>query len=370
MDKNNITVIYGKKPFEMTKKILGHIEPFSNLNLKKDALIGLKPNLVKASPSNEGATTSPEIVRGIIEHLQERGFFNIIILESAWLGDKTTKAFKVCGYEDISKDYGVPLFDLKADKTEKVRCSAELSMDICKKALQLDFLINIPVLKAHCQTKVTCALKNLKGCIPDSEKRRFHNLGLHKPIAYLNKALKTHLIIVDGIMGDLSHEEGGNPVEMGRIIAGCDPVLIDSYAAELLGLHVEDIPYITMAEKLVIGKLFRGKDIDRNRTTVTELDKDKMPRVTIHAGSLSAKLNNMVDEREACSPCYGNLIHALQRLKESGEIEKIPGKISIGQGFKELGHDGIGVGSCTSGMASNLPGCPPETKEMVEFLKK
>ena len=34
-------------------------------------------------------------------------------------------------------------------------------------------------------------------------------MGLHKPIAYLNKAIKQHLIIVDGIMGDLNFEEGG-----------------------------------------------------------------------------------------------------------------------------------------------------------------
>ena len=32
---------------------------------------------------------------------------------------------------------------------------------------------------------MTCALKNLKGCLPDREKRRFHALGLTKPIAAL-----------------------------------------------------------------------------------------------------------------------------------------------------------------------------------------
>ena len=37
---------------------------------------------------------------------------------------------------------------------------------ICDSALALDFLINDPVLKGHCQTKITCALKNMKGLIP------------------------------------------------------------------------------------------------------------------------------------------------------------------------------------------------------------
>ena len=42
----------------------------------------------------------------------------------------------------------------------------------------MDRLINIPVLKGHCQTAMTCSLKNLKGCIPNKEKQRYHREGL------------------------------------------------------------------------------------------------------------------------------------------------------------------------------------------------
>ena len=36
---------------------------------------------------------------------------NICILEGSWIGDRTSRAFKVCGYEDISEKYNVPLVD-------------------------------------------------------------------------------------------------------------------------------------------------------------------------------------------------------------------------------------------------------------------
>jgi hypothetical protein len=39
-------------------------------------------------------------------------------------------------------------------------------------------------------------------------------MGLHKPIAYLNKLVKQNLIIVDGLNGDLNFEEGGNPIHV------------------------------------------------------------------------------------------------------------------------------------------------------------
>ncbi len=250
MDRKDILITYGNKPKEMINELLSasKIEE----DIKTTDLIGIKPNLVVAKSSTLGATTTPEIVEGIIEYLQVKEFRNILILEGSWIGDRTAKAFKVCGYEKISKKYNVPLIDTQKDGY-KVYSYNGMDININNAAMEIDFMINVPVLKAHCQTNITCALKNMKGCIPDTEKRRFHTMGLHKPIAYLNKLLRQDLVIVDGLMGDLTFEEGGNPVQMDRIIIGKDPVLIDAYAAELLGYGIEEIPYIKIAEEIGIG---------------------------------------------------------------------------------------------------------------------
>ncbi|NLZ54694.1 MAG: DUF362 domain-containing protein, partial [Thermoanaerobacteraceae bacterium] len=245
MGKNGIRIIYGDNPKEMIKELLAVIKPEAEIG--ENDLIGIKPNLVVAKPASSGATTSPEIVAGLVEYLQEKGRKKIVIMEGSWVGDRTSKAFKVCGYEDLAKQYQLPLVDLQKDRRTGFEING-LRIEICDYVTKLDYLINIPVLKGHCQTNITCALKNMKGCIPNSEKRRFHTLGLHKPIAYLNKLIKQDLIIVDGMNGDLNFEEGGNPVQMNRIIVGKDPVLIDTYAAHLLGFSVDEIPYITMAE--------------------------------------------------------------------------------------------------------------------------
>lgn len=98
-------------------------------------------------------------------------------------------------------------------KASEVDC-AGMKLQICSSVRKLDFLINVPVLKGHCQTKITCALKNMKGLIPNKEKRHFHKLGLHKPIAHLNVGIHQDFIVVDNICGDLDFEDGGNPVVM------------------------------------------------------------------------------------------------------------------------------------------------------------
>ncbi len=118
---------------------------------------------------------------------------------------------------------------------------------------KLDFLINVPVLKGHCQTKITCALKNMKGLIPNKEKRHFHKLGLHKPIAHLNVGIHQDFIVVDNICGDLDFEDGGNPVVMNRILTAKDPVLCDTFVCQMLYYRREDVPYLVMAEELGVG---------------------------------------------------------------------------------------------------------------------
>ena len=266
LGKNGIRIIYGDNPKQIVKELLEVIKPEEEID--KNSLIGIKPNLVVAKPSSSGATTSPEIVEGIIEYLKSKGYDKIVIMEGSWVGDRTSNAFKVCGYENLSKKYNVPLIDLQKDNYKGYEING-LKINVCDYAAKVDYLINVPVLKGHCQTNMTCALKNMKGCIPNSEKRKFHTMGLHKPIAYLNKLIKQSLIIVDGMNGDLNFEEGGNPVQMNRLIAGKDPVLIDTYVAHLMGFSIEEVPYITMAEGIGAGTA------DLANAHIIELNKDK-----------------------------------------------------------------------------------------------
>lgn len=156
------------------------------------------------------------------------------------------------GNHEVCRRYGVPFYDLKSDKTRSVSTPLR-PMDVCCRALDADFLINLPVLKGHCQTDMTCALKNLKGCIPDREKRRFHSEGFIKPIAALAAALKPGLVIVDSICGDLNFEEGGNPVHTNRMYLGTDPVQLDAYGCKLMRLSLDEVPYIGLAERWGAG---------------------------------------------------------------------------------------------------------------------
>ena len=331
--------------------------------VRKGMKVSLKPNMVVEKPPSMGATTHGEIVEGIIIYLKNLGVDNIEIIESSWVGGNTNRAYKICGYDILSKKYGVPLYDLKSDEMIKIK-SGDYTFDVCRKAVETDFLINIPVLKAHCQTKFTCNLKNIKGCVSDSEKRRFHTIGLHRPIAYLNAVVKTHFCVVDGICGDLTFEEGGTPVTRNMIICGADPVLVDSYCCELIGYYADDIEYISLAQKLGIGKFYDSA------TKITELNKENKQKFTnfekIYKADRNAveRLAAYISEDMACSACYSSLIYALHRAgTPKGE------KINIGQGFKNKPGK-FGCGNCTNGCNKFVKGCPPKPTDIIRFLRE
>jgi uncharacterized protein (DUF362 family) len=319
--------------------------------------IGIKPNLVVSRSAEYGATTHPEIVEGIICYLQDHGMKSISILEGSWIGDNTKLAFKNCGYTALSDKYGVPLIDTKHDKAVKVE-HKELVLNLCESVLNIDYLINVPVLKAHCQTGMTCCMKNLKGCIPDSEKRRFHSLGLSKPIAVLGTILKPSLQIIDSVCGDLSFEEGGNPITANRIMLGFDPVLMDSYGAQLIGFIPDEIEYLRIAKTYGVGKYAD------ETTEIMELNTDHRPKIGMQHSSVVKKLSQYINEDSACSACYSALIYALDK---TGGIPRE--KIKIGQGFRGKNVPGFGVGNCTSGCDCYVKGCPPKASDIVEMIR-
>ncbi len=359
MKSNEIYIIHGTEYKEMTKTLLAKSDLAGRIP-DKGFRIGIKPNLVSASVPSYGATTHPEVVAGIIEYLQEYGYRNLVMLEGSWVGDKTEEVMRLCGYDKVSEQYQVPFIDTQKDKTAACDC-AGLQLDICKSALKLDFLINVPVMKGHCQTKITCALKNMKGLIPNKEKRHFHSMGLHKPIAHLNARLKQGFIVVDSICGDWDFEDGGHPVVMNRIMAAADPVLVDAYVCDLMGYAVEEVRYIRLAEELGVG----SARIDKMKVhALNEGEAIKIPDTR-----RILKLQDAVEEVDSCSACYGYLIPALDQLREEGILDRLDDKICIGQGFR--GKSGkLGIGNCTRNFECFQNGCPPTETEIYEFLKR
>lgn len=139
-------------------------------------------------------------------------------------------------------------------------------------------------------------------------------------------------------------------MHMNRVIAGRDPVLVDACAAMLIAYDPGDINYIGLAEKLGVGSAnLEGAEI-------VEINKSAgMERFA--ASDKASRMARWIEERDTCSACYGSLVHALARLEERGRLKNLHRKVHVGQGYKGMVIECVGVGMCTGECRHNLPGC-------------
>jgi uncharacterized protein (DUF362 family) len=359
---HELFVAYGTDARQLAGDLLQAADVASELNPAMHVV--LKPNLVMARPASSGITTHPELTEGVVRFLLDAGVRKITIAESSWTGADTGRAFKVCGYIGLADrygKYGLHLVDLKADAVRAVAVQGD-RFKVFRSMLEADYLVNLPVLKGHGATKLTCALKNLKGCIPDSEKRRYHAEGLHRPIAALNTVLRQDLVVVDGLCGDPTSEIGGNPLQMDRVVLGKDPVLVDSYVAGLMGYQPQAIEHIALAARYGVGSL------DTAAARIREFGQPGFVKIPERENGRLKRLAAHIAERQACSACYGSTIYALQRFEESGDLRYLKDRICLGQGYRGTRAEGLGIGTCTRGFSQFLDGCPPTAREIYEFL--
>jgi len=79
------------------------------------------------------------------------------------MGSTTTRGYEWSGIGKVTKRYGVRLVDFNSEPYEEVRLE-NIRAKISKSVVECDFLIDLPVLKAHAQTKISLGMKNLKVC--------------------------------------------------------------------------------------------------------------------------------------------------------------------------------------------------------------
>ena len=352
---SSIYQIYGQDAHAMTLALLEAANAIQRV--PAGGSVALKPNLVVAGTPESGATTHAGVLSGAIEYFRGQGVKDISVIEGSWVGDDTLRAMRRAGYDKVCRQYDVPFYDLKKDETRPVD-TAVGKIDVCRRALDAGLLVDLPVLKGHCQTVMTCALKNLKGCLPDREKRHFHAMGLTKPIAALGAALKPGLIIVDSICGDLNFEEGGTPVQTNRMYLGTDAVQLDAYGARLMGLRLSEVPYIQLAEA------YGGGSAQVDEDDIVSLNAPSDAAGYPKPSGIVANLTRRVRQDRACSACFANLVRALYASGMGKDLD-----ICIGQGWKDKRFEGLGIGRCCKGATRCVMGCPPTAEAIANAFE-
>ncbi|MFH1865577.1 MAG: DUF362 domain-containing protein [Candidatus Eisenbacteria bacterium] len=349
----------------------------ADLSGKRTAFI--KPNLVIAASPKTAVVTHPVVVEALVNVLRKRGFTSIAMGDGPGVGLDVEEVFRVTGYSKLAARLGIELVNLNTAERRKRKWKyGELGVPAIVE--DADLYINVPKLKTHGYTTVTLAVKNHKGLLSESDKKRDHQLGLHDPLAQHASIRPPDLIVLDGITG----VEGDGPlhgkVVKSRVFAvGTNMLEVDSVAARLMGFDPMKVEHLRLAYELGVGNM-NPEVIGTAPSRSFEPANESFGRVV-----------NIYSWRDptACSMCidsFSGAVHLAVRrpkywftlvpkLAYWGVFRKL--HIIQGKAAKIPDQPGrvVCLGQCTRGLAdsealTHLGGCPPTPEEVAETLRR
>jgi uncharacterized protein (DUF362 family) len=159
-------------------------------------------------------------------------------------------------------DMAVAHLDVRVQPFRTVRkttLSHGVSIGIAEEALSCDFFVNMPKIKAHSQMYLTAGVKNLFGMVIGMRKAVAHmkNGSSHLRFAHLMldlvELLPESLTIADGIVA--MHRDGpvnGEPLPLGCVAMGVDPMAVETSLLELLELDFGSCPVWRAAQERLL----------------------------------------------------------------------------------------------------------------------
>ncbi len=233
------------------------IDLLGGYHVEDGSHILIKPNLCDLVSCRMGATTDPAVVAGLIDYLRRDARPRISIVESDhWAADAETE-FSFLGYSELAEKKDVETVNLSKLPRRRVKMPFSSFYDeisIPEIFFEADDFISVAKLKTHYFEGISGVLKNQFGCLPRRNKAIYHPF-LSDILAALNLIIRPDLSLIDGIvtMEGLG-PTGGDAKELGILIAGLDPVAVDSVVAEIAGFSPVKVPHLSRSRDRGVGE--------------------------------------------------------------------------------------------------------------------
>ncbi len=228
----------------------------------------IKPSIY--DPSLVG-NTEPELVRAISRTFDNLG--SISIIESDNPLRTTSEAFEKVGYINLVRD-NVKLVNLSEMPQQLFKMAGHYfeTLEMPSLLSEPNFFVNVPTVKLEPKIcTVGGGIKNLFGLIPERDKRHYHS-QIDDVLLDLLIAFRPHLTIMDITTLVIGDREKGVTKDIGAVIVSTDPVAIDAFCADLLGIDPMKISHLKKAFDLGLGEIL----VDRIRISGTEVQRAKL----------------------------------------------------------------------------------------------
>jgi len=232
----------------------------------RDKMVAIKPNDTTAREDDKSACTQADTLRATIRFIKTLHPKSIVVTGGAG-AMRTEDVFKVMGYMEVITSEGVEWFDHNQPPFHAVDLTfgPQRKVMVNPRVLEYEKLVSLAQLKVHSTAAVTLAIKNIAMSFPCAEfygyprvkqERHPHNILQDKQAFLVGMLMRfpIDLSIVAGHPAMIGKGPiGGKAVETGLVIAGRDPVAVDSVGAHLLGFETLAVQHLRQAAEFGLG---------------------------------------------------------------------------------------------------------------------
>jgi uncharacterized protein (DUF362 family) len=235
---------------------LGGMERF----VKRGETVLVKPNFAWDRTPEQGANTNPEVVAEVVRLCRAAGARRVVVAENP-----VHDAERVAARSGIRAAVAAASGDLvlpAASGFERAILGGSVlaTWDVLSVFFTADRLVNVPVVKHHSLTRLTCGLKNHMGLLGGT-RGRLHQ-EIHPALVDLAGSFRPTLTVVDATRVMMRNGPTGGRLEdlaaVNAVAAGTDAVACDAWAARQLGLDPSAVSHVVQADGRGLGSLAAG----------------------------------------------------------------------------------------------------------------
>ncbi|HXY41939.1 MAG TPA: DUF362 domain-containing protein [Vicinamibacteria bacterium] len=254
-----LVVARGSDPTAMVTAALAGLGGMARF-VKRGETVLVKPNMAWDRTPEQGANTHPDVVAEVVRQCRAAGAARVIVTDNP-VHDAGRVAVR-SGIASAASAAGAELLSAAGATFAPVAIGGVVlsSWDVLAAVLQADRLINVPVVKHHSLSRLTCGLKNHMGLL-GGNRGRLHQ-EIHASVVDLAAAFRPTLTVVDATRVMLRNGPTGGRLDdlkaVNAVAAGTDAVACEAWAARQLGLDPFDVPSIVQAEGRGLGRVAAG----------------------------------------------------------------------------------------------------------------
>ncbi|OGF67504.1 MAG: hypothetical protein A2Y62_16275 [Candidatus Fischerbacteria bacterium RBG_13_37_8] len=251
-----ISVATGEDPYMITKKA---IEAYGGMQryINRGDIVSLKPNIGWDRIPQQAANTNPLVIKALVEMCLQAGAKEVRVGDVPCV--EANRSYQRSGIAQAAEEAGGKIIMPEERYMKEINIKGQFikNWPVFVPLLEVDKIINVPIVKHHSLTLTTLGMKNWFGIISGA-RNQLHQ-QVHEAIVDLALFVRPVLTVVDGFrILTRNGPQGGSPAfvsEKKTVAISTDPVAADAFGAKLLGLNPTQLRFLILAQEAGLGSI-------------------------------------------------------------------------------------------------------------------